>query len=203
MQALRKTQISAMDMPIIDMDENIFNFLIKYSSFLYDYKRYKKQSKYMQIPLDKTSIGVMIKDAKKELNDSEIKDILELIYVLLDSGVPKKEIWLKIDYDNEYANDDQQTLVKTRIAPIEKSDIKIDETVFQFITNYATYLYDDKGHSSYMKLSPDEVNFSKMEKDAEQELGKEKLNKLMDLIFTILSYKVKMKEDLWFEIIWN
>ncbi len=207
MQTLKQTQITVMDLPVVELEGVVFKFVRKYSAFLHDEKG---NPKYMKVPLDKASIEKMIKEAKNELTDSEIRDILELIYVLLDSGVPKEEIWLETAYDSKSNVDDQQpiTLTKTRIRPIknstiepiEHSTIKIGETLFQFLVNYSGFLYNDEGHAKYMKLSPTEINFSEMEKDAEQEIGKEKINKLIELMFIILKYQAHVKEELWFEI---
>lgn len=83
-------------MPIVELNDSVFEFVKNHSTLLFDYKG---NLLYMKIPLDKNSIEEMIRDAKNKLTDSEIKDILELIYVLLDSGVPKEEIWLEITND--------------------------------------------------------------------------------------------------------
>ena len=93
MQTFKKTQIKVMNMPVVELNDTVFEFVKNYSDLLF---AYKGDLVYMKIPLDKNSVEEMIRDSKKELTDSEIKDILELIYVLLDSGVPKEEIWLEI-----------------------------------------------------------------------------------------------------------
>jgi hypothetical protein len=199
MQTLKQTQITVMDLPVVELEGVVFKFVRKYSAFLHDEKG---NPKYMKVPLDKASIEKMIKEAKNELTDSEIRDILELIleliHLLFNKDATKKEIWFEVAHDCK----NKFILTKTRIAPTKNPIMKVDETVFEFIASHSTFLYDDIGHMKYIKLSPDEVDFSEMiDRDAKIALKKTKINNLLEVVSEIKKYRVKMKEDLWFKIV--
>ena len=191
---MEKTQIKPMGILIVKMNERVFNFFKNYSSSLYNYK---DTLEYINIS-NKTSIKKMIKDAKQEFNELEIKDLLELIHLLFNKDATKKEIWFEVAHDCK----NKFILTKTRIAPTKNPIMKVDETVFEFIASHSTFLYDDIGHMKYIKLSPDEVDFSEMiDRDAKIALKKTKINNLLEVVSEIKKYRVKMKEDLWFKIV--
>lgn len=198
MRTIREIEMSLIDMPVIFLEKPVFHFLQKYSSFLYG--SFEKQE-YMQIPLDKKEVEKIVKDAKKKLSDEYVKRVLWVIEELTDSGVPKKEIWLKINYDYKISYSSIQQLTKTKITPIKNSNIKIDDDIFDFITNYATYLYNDEGNPPYWKIEGYSYDIAKIERDMEEEFRKEKLKKLQNILSIIKKYKEKNGEDLWFQIV--